>query len=113
MHRHFKRISGVGTGNYIYFWKSKGLFDENIAASNISDFSLDPPLNYLGTKTRVQFKGSCLKQDNVTYDHEQVVNIYIVNEISKKFNISSYSTLKNCLFGAVVLTKNADIDKYK
>ena len=28
------------------------------------------------------------------------------------FNISDYPTLENCLFGAVTLTKNADIDKY-
>ena len=27
-------------------------------------------------------------------------------------NISDYPTLENCLFGAVKLTKNADIDKY-
>ena len=33
--------------------------------------------------------------------------------ISKNFNIRTYSTLQNCLFGAVSLTKNADIDRYK
>ena len=31
---------------------------------------------------------------------------------SKTINISDYPTLENCLFGAVSLTKNADIDKY-
>ena len=30
MHRYFKRGIGVGTDNYIYFWKSKGLSDKNI-----------------------------------------------------------------------------------
>ena len=39
--------------------------------------------------------------------------LYIVYEISKNINISDYSTLENCLFGAVSLTKNADIDRYK
>ena len=39
--------------------------------------------------------------------------MYIVYEVSKSFNISDYPTLKNCLFGAVTLTKNADIDKNK
>ena len=29
------------------------------------------------------------------------------------FHISDYPTLENCLFGAVTLTKNADIDKCK
>ena len=33
--------------------------------------------------------------------------------ISKNYNISSYPTLQNCLFGAVSLTKNVDIDQYK
>ena len=40
------------------------------------------------------------------------MNVYIVYEISKTINISDYPTLENCLFGAVKLTKNADIDKY-
>ena len=33
--------------------------------------------------------------------------------ISKNYNISSYPTLQNCLFGVVSLTKNVDIDQYK
>ena len=40
------------------------------------------------------------------------MNIYIVYEISKSFNISNYPTLEKCLFGAVSLTKNADVDRY-
>ena len=39
--------------------------------------------------------------------------MYIIYETNKHFNISSYWTLESCLFGAVSLTKNADIDKYK
>ena len=34
MYRSFKRITGVGSGNYIYFWKAKGLSDERINSSN-------------------------------------------------------------------------------
>ena len=30
MCRYFKQIAGVGNGNYIYYWKSKGLSDERI-----------------------------------------------------------------------------------
>ena len=44
---------------------------------------------------------------------KKVVNIYTVYETSKIINISNYPTLKNCLFGTVTLTKNADIDRYK
>ena len=54
-----------------------------------------------------------MKQGKITYTHGKVVNIYIVYEISKSIDISDYRTLENCLFGAVSLTKNADIHKYK
>ena len=54
-----------------------------------------------------------MKQDKTTYNHGKVVKIYIVYEISRNINISDYRTLENCLFGAVSLTKNADIDKYR
>ena len=66
-----------------------------------------------GIKTKVQFDGSCFKWDQITYNHEKVVNIYILYEISKSFNISYYLTLENCLFSAFSLNKNADINKYK
>ena len=43
----------------------------------------------------------------------KIVNIYIVYEINKKNSTtSSDPTLENCLFGAVTLTKNINIDKY-
>ena len=54
-----------------------------------------------------------MRQNKVTYNNGKIVNIYFVYEISKNYSISSYPTLENCLFGAVSLTKNADIDKYK
>ena len=60
----------------------------------------------------LQIKQSKIKQDKVTYNHGTIVNIYFY-EISRNYNISSYLTLENCLFGAVSLTKHADIDQYK
>ena len=78
MHRYFKRIAGVGYVYYIYYWKSKGLPDEIINFMTASNYSLTPNLSYYGTKTRVEFNGSYLKQDKVTFNHEKVVNIYIV-----------------------------------
>ena len=54
-----------------------------------------------------------MQQDKVTFNHEKIVNIYIVYEISKSINISDYLTLKNCLFGAASLAGNADIGKYR
>ena len=111
MYWYFKRAIGVGSGKYINFWKFKRLSDENITASTTCYYSLSPQLSYFRSKTRVEFNGSWLKQDKITYDNGKVVNIYIVYEISGNLNVSSYSTLENWLF--VSLTTDADIDRYK
>ena len=84
--------------------------DESIKHPSTTNNILNPSLNYVGTKSRAEFEGSCLKQDKISFDHEKIVNIYIVYEINKNFNISSYPTVENCLFGAVKLTKHSDID---
>ena len=54
-----------------------------------------------------------MQQKIVTYSQKNVVNLYVVYEINKFHGIDSYPTLTNALFGAVKLTKNAYIDKYK
>ena len=113
MYRYFKRIPGVGSCNYIYFWKSKDLSDERLDSITAPNHKITPELSFYGTKTKVEFNGSCLKQDKVTYNHKKIVNIYIVYEISKNYSINSYPTLENFMFGIVSLTKNTDIDKYK
>ena len=64
--------------DYISSWKSKGLSAESIKTPTTSDNSLTPALSYYGTKTRVKFTGSCLKQSNISYTHGKIVNIYIV-----------------------------------
>ena len=86
--------------------------DEKLDSITASNYKITPELSYYGTKIRIEFNGSCLKQDKFTYNHGKIVNICIVYEISKNYNSSSYPTLENCLFGAVSLTKNADIDHY-
>ena len=98
--------------DYISSWISKGLSDESFKPPTTSDNSLNPILNYYGTKRRVKFTGSCLQQPKITYNHEKVVNIYIIYELGASSSHFDDPTLKNCLFGAVTLTKNADIDKY-
>ena len=52
----------IANTDYISSWKSKGLSAESIKPPTTSDNSLNPALNYYGTKTRVKFTGSCLKQ---------------------------------------------------
>ena len=68
-YRYFKRFSGVCSGNYIYFWKSKRLSDEKINSITTSKYSITPELSHYGTKTRVKFSGSCSNQDKVMYNH--------------------------------------------
>ena len=46
--------------------------------------------------------------------HQKVVNLYISYKIDTwPRDLNTVSTLGNCLFGAVELTKNTDPDKYK
>ena len=67
---------------------------------------------YDNNKIRAKFTGSCLKQHKLHYKHKNIVNIYIVYELGASTSNNNDPTLKNCLFGAVTLTKNTDIDKY-
>ena len=108
MYRYFKMITN---NDYISSWKSKGLSNESIKPPTSSDNSLPLALNYYGTKTRVKFTGSCLKQSKISCNQGQVVNIYIVYELMASSSHINDPTLKNCLFGSVTLTKNADFDR--
>ena len=107
INKYFKMITNT---DYISSWKSKGLSAESIEPLTTSDNSLTPALNYHGTKTRVKFS---LKQLKISYTHGKIVNIYIVYELGASSSHVNDPTLKSYLFGAVTLTKNADIDKYR
>ena len=97
--------------NYIISWKSKGLSAETIKSHTsslltVSDYNLVPTLSYSGTKPKLKFAGRYLKQDQISYIHGKVVNIYIVYELGASASNDNDPTLRNCLFGAVTLTKN-------
>ena len=110
MYKYFEKVVNF---DYILEWKSKGFSDGSIKSPSAPHNFLNPSLNYLDAKTRVRFSGSCKKQDKITYAHGKIVNIYTVYEINQSNNTSSHPVLKICFFGAVSLTKNAGIDKYK
>ena len=109
VHRYIKIIANT---RLISQWKSKGLSDKRIKPFPTSDNSLTPLNDYYSYKIRVKFNGSILRQPNVSYAHGKIVNIYIVYELIGSSSHSDNPILKNCLFGAVTLTKNVDIDKY-
>ena len=81
--------------------------DEVIKPFNMPNNKLFPKIGYVGKGRRVEFVGSSLKQDKITYTHRMIVNICI------NLNYNQYYNLENCLFGSVKITKNSDIDKYK
>ena len=91
--------------------------DESTKPPSSPDNILNPSLSYNSSKTRVEFDGSCLTQDKITFTDEKTVSIPIAYEIDKNFPISNYFykylTLENHLFWTVSLTKNTDIDQYK
>ena len=58
-------------------------------------------------RIKVEFNGDLLIQN-----HGPVVHVYIVYKTTPDTKTSDI-TLKNCLFGAIKLIKNSDVDKYK
>ena len=110
LHRYVKIIANT---KYISEWKSEGLSNESIKPPPASDNSLAPLIDYYSYNIRVKLNGSILRQPKVSYTHEKTVNICIVYELTGSSFHSDDPTLKNCLFGAATLTKNADIDKYR
>ena len=93
---------------FITEWKSKGLNDVIKSPDN----SLAPALVSTYKGMYPKFKGSCLKQDKIAFNHGKIVNIYIVYDLESNLN-NFDPVLENFLFGAVKLTKNNDIDKCK
>ena len=65
------------------------------------------------SRIKLEFKVSCLKQDKAYFTPKNIVNLYIVYELnmwSQDLNVEF--TLKDCLFQAVKVTKNANTNKY-
>ena len=90
----------------------KGLSDKLIKSPTINNNSLAPKLEYIEKNIFVKFNGSCLiKQNKFTFNKKRL-NIYIVYDLGSNVNYFD-PILENCLFGAIKITKNSDIDKYK
>ena len=113
MGKYFELNSVVVIIDRVLSWRSKEISNESIKPPTTSNNSLNPRLSYDDTKIKVQFTGSYLKQPKFTFTHKKVVNIYIIYELGASTSNVNDPTTKNCLFGAVTLTKNADIEKYK
>ena len=113
MYWYFLKIAGLGSGSYIYYWKSNGFSDKRINFIKTTGSGITPKLIYYAINTRVEFNGCCLKQDKIMHTHGKMVNIYFVYELTGSNSDDSDPTIKNSLLCAVTLTKKADIDKYQ
>ena len=87
------------------------MFSEKISSVTTSDGRVSK-LVHDNARIKVEHNGHFLKQNKFTHNHGPIVNIYIVYTLIPTTKHSNVF-LQNCLFGAVKLTKNADIDKYK
>ena len=85
INKYFKLNSVVNATDYVLSWQSKELSNESIKPPTTTNSSLTPELNFY----------------------------YIVYELAASSSHDIDPTMKSCLFGAVTLTKNADIEKYK
>ena len=67
---------------------------------------------YNNIRIKLRFSRSIIKQNKVTYSHGPIANIYVVYRLIPDTKCNDF-ILENCLFGAVKLTRNADISIYK
>ena len=107
VYKYFEISSGKITS-----WESRGLSNEKNSFSHRLINTQPPIPAYDNARIKVKSNGDFLKQDKITCNHGPIVNIYVVYRLTPYTKDSSV-TLQNCLFGAVKLTKNADIGKYK
>ena len=102
MYKYFKKIRSADN---ISGRRSKGLSDE---VTKPPCNTLAPTLRYTGIRMYVKFNGSFLKQDIIRFNRGKTANIYIVYNLGSTLNYN-----ENFFFGAVRITKNADVSKYK
>ena len=97
-------------------WESKGLSNEKNNPLFAENDRLSPKLAQMNnSRIKIEFKGSCFKRDKAyskLYTPNHVPNLFIVYKLDKQSqDLNGEFTVKDCLFGAAKLTKNADPDK--
>ena len=110
----FKRSRSNNT-----LWKSTGTYDLNedndVSLTTVCDSSSIVPKHIIASengKLNVRFSENLLKQSKIHYNHDKVLNIYIPYELRNRSNNNPDTTLENCLFGAVKITKDVNTSKY-
>ena len=83
--------------------------------NGIKDTKKELPILKNNDETYVHLQGSHFQQSNIIItNNSNVINIYIVYELDPISSTRDTTfTIQNTLFGAMEITKNADISKYK
>ena len=69
-----------------------------------------PALLNKNNRLGVTFNGNYMKQNKLGYVHGKTVNLYITYELKNRRVDSTDNTVQNGLFGAVKITKNANME---
>ena len=111
----YKTITTFSDLSYIISeWKSKVQSNENFKPPYTANESLPPKLLWNKSRLRLRFEGSCLKQgDTAPFTPNNVESLVIDYKLETwSQDLNAEFTLKDCFFGNVQITKNADPDKY-
>ena len=110
----YLKVAYVNDITYILSLKSRGLNDVKIDYIKTNNYLLNPRMDHYDmSKIRIKFDGSFLNRFPPTILYGNIVNIYIVYEITSDYKDIIYPTLEHSLFQSAKSTKNADIDKYR
>ena len=90
------------------------MLNEKVKPPYKSDKSLFPKLLWHKSRLRLRFEGSCLKQENTApFTPNNAANLFIVYELDRwSRDLNTDIALKDCLFGAVKLTKNTQEENW-
>ena len=102
-------------------WKSIGVLNisDYYGMKAVKNTKNEMPILKNGEKLYVYLKGNHFQQNYVlttSNDHvinDNVIYIYMVYKLDPIATIRDTTTIQNALFGAMQITKNADINKYK
>ena len=104
------------TTNRISAWKSAGIFNyfDNSNMNAVGDTSGNLPDLKNDGRMYVYLSGNYFKQDKTRIpNHNNIIIIYIVYKLDPIASSRDTTfTIKNALFGAMQITKNADTSKY-
>ena len=90
----YLKVAYVNDINHILSWKSRGLNDIKIESIKTNNYSLNPCIDqYDMSKIRIKINGSFLNWFHPTILHGNIVNIYIVYEITSNYGDINYATL--------------------